>query len=100
MDLITKTADLYDAYGEKLQVCEHGFLHFGGVRSFHGQIATLKCFEDNSLLSNQLSQPGNRRILVIDAGGSLRCAILGDILARRRLKQLGGSFDIWLHPRH
>jgi regulator of ribonuclease activity A len=83
MKLITKTADLYDKYEEKLQVCEPGFQHFGGHRSFHGPIATLKCFEDNSLVSKHLGQPGKGRILVVDAGGSLRCAMLGDILAQK-----------------
>lgn len=78
-----KTADLYDAYEEKLQVCEPLFRHFGGHIAFHGQIATLKCFEDNSLVSELLGQPGQGRVLVVDAGGSLRCAMLGDILAQK-----------------
>ncbi len=83
MNSITKTADLYDAYEEKLQVCEPGFQHYGGKHSFNGQIVTVKCFEDNSLVSQLLGQPGNGQILVVDAGGSLRCAMLGDILAKK-----------------
>lgn len=83
MSIITKTADLYDKYEEKLQVCEPVFRHFGGLRSFHGRIATLKCFEDNSLVSEQLGLPGEGRVLVVDAGGSLRCAMLGDQLAQK-----------------
>jgi regulator of ribonuclease activity A len=78
-----KTADLYDHYEEKLQVCEPVFHHFGGIETFHGQIATLKCFEDNSLVSKLLGDPGLGRILVVDGGGSRRCAMLGDILARK-----------------
>jgi regulator of ribonuclease activity A len=83
MSEITKTADIYDVYEEKLQVCEPGFHHYGGHRLFHGQIATLKCFEDNSLVSQHLGQPGKGRVLVVDAGGSFRCAMLGDILAQK-----------------
>ncbi len=83
MNVLIKTADLYDTYEEKLQVCEPAFRHFGGHLSFHGRIATLKCFEDNSLVSEQLGKPGKRRILVVDAGGSLRCAMLGDQLAKK-----------------
>ena len=49
-----KTADLYDIYGEKLQVCEPVFRHFGGHRNFQGRIATLKCFEDNALVRQEL----------------------------------------------
>lgn len=78
-----KTADLYDQYCEQLQVCQPLFHHYGGHRTFHGPIATLKCFEDNSLVSEQLGQPGRGRILVVDGGGSLRCAMLGDILAQK-----------------
>jgi regulator of ribonuclease activity A len=77
-----KTADLYDIHEEQLQICSPVFRHFGGRHDFHGAIATLKCFEDNSLVRDQLSQPGEGRVLVVDAGGSLRCAMLGDQLAQ------------------
>ncbi|MEJ2621953.1 MAG: ribonuclease E activity regulator RraA [Candidatus Thiodiazotropha sp.] len=77
-----KTADLYDIHEESLQICYPGFCHYGGQQAFSGPIATLKCFEDNSLVREQLSQPGQGRVLVVDAGGSLRCAMLGDILAQ------------------
>ena len=77
-----KTADLYDIHEEALQVCSPVFRHFGGHRAFHGPIATLKCFEDNSRVRELLGQPGQGRVLVVDAGGSLRCAMLGDQLAR------------------
>jgi regulator of ribonuclease activity A len=77
-----KTADLYDVHEEELQVCEPILRHFGGHAAFNGRIATLKCFEDNSLVREQLGQPGNGGVLVVDAGGSLRCAMLGDQLAQ------------------
>ncbi len=83
MDISIKTADLYDRYEEKLHVCSPLFHHYGGHRSFYGRIATLKCFEDNSLVSEYLTQPGEGRVLVVDAGGSLRCAMLGDQLAQK-----------------
>jgi regulator of ribonuclease activity A len=80
-----KTADLYDEYEEKLQICNPGFRHYGGTTIFHGPITTLKCFEDNSKLREQLDQAGEGRVLVVDGGGSLRCALLGDILAQKAL---------------
>lgn len=83
MNIHIKTADLYDKYEEQLQVCAPIFQHFGGHRAFHGRIATLRCFEDNSLVSKYLSEAGEGRVLVVDAGGSLRCAMLGDILAQK-----------------
>ena len=57
------------------------FSSFGGRKAFHGQIATLKLFEDNSLVRMALESAGEGRVLVIDGGGSLRRALLGDQLA-------------------
>jgi regulator of ribonuclease activity A len=77
-----KTTDLYDQYEEKLLVADPVFRHFGGHISFHGAIATVQCFEDNSLVKEQLSRPGNGQVLVVDGGGSLRCALMGDLIAQ------------------
>jgi regulator of ribonuclease activity A len=78
-----KTADLYDLHEESLQICDPVFLHYGGHKSFHGPVATLKCFEDNSLVRELLAEHGEGRVLVVDGGGSLRCALLGDMLAQK-----------------
>jgi regulator of ribonuclease activity A len=82
-----QTADLYDEHGERLQVCDPLFRHFGGVQNFWGQIVTIRCFEDNSRIAEVVATPGNGRVLVIDAGGSLRCAVLGDRLAQKAVDQ-------------
>lgn len=78
-----KTADLCDEYPGSLQVCEPGFRDFGGRARFFGQISTIKCFEDNSLVREAVGEPGEGRVLVVDAGGSKRCAMLGDLLAAK-----------------
>ena len=77
-----KTADLSDEYPGSLQIAEPGFIDFGGNTVFHGAISTVKCYEDNSRVREQLSTPGEGRVLVVDAGGSRRCAMLGDVLAQ------------------
>lgn len=77
-----KTADLYDAHGDTLQVAAPLFRNYGGRKTFHGPIATLKVFEDNTLVRAALETPGNGRVLVVDGGGSLRCALVGDMLAQ------------------
>jgi regulator of ribonuclease activity A len=77
-----KTADLYDGYGEQLQVAAPAFTNYGARREFSGQITTLKIFEDNTLVRETLNQPGVGKVLVVDGGGSLRCALLGDQLAQ------------------
>ena len=75
------TADLYDTHGEKLRVAAPIFRDFGAIRSFAGAAATVKVFEDNSLVRAALETPGAGRVLVVDGGGSLRCALVGDKLA-------------------
>ena len=79
MDLLT--TDLCDAHEAAVRAVEPMFSSFGGRDAFHGQIATLKLFEDNSLVRVALESPGEGRVLVIDGGGSLRRALLGDQLA-------------------
>ncbi|RMN29159.1 Ribonuclease activity regulator protein RraA [Pseudomonas coronafaciens pv. zizaniae] len=80
------TPDLCDAYPEQVQVVEPMFSNFGGRDSFGGQIVTLKCFEDNSFVKQQVELDGKGKVLVVDGGGSLRCALLGDMLAEKAAK--------------
>lgn len=79
MDLLT--TDLCDMHEEKVRVVEPMFSSFGGRAAFFGRIATLKLYEDNSLVRKALESPGDERVLVIDGGGSLRRALVGDQLA-------------------
>jgi regulator of ribonuclease activity A len=76
-----KTTDLYDQHSEALRVCEPIFGDYGGLTRFAGPAATVKCFEDNTQVKAALAEPGGGRILVVDAGGSMRCAMLGDLIA-------------------
>lgn len=77
------TPDLCDAYPDLIQVVEPMFSNFGGRDSFGGQIVTVKCFEDNSRVKELAEQDGSGKVLVVDGGGSLRCALLGDMIAER-----------------
>jgi regulator of ribonuclease activity A len=61
------------------------FRHFGGRPAFHGPLRTIACFEDNSLVAERVREPGDGAILVVDGGASLRCALIGDNLARLAL---------------
>lgn len=74
------TTDLSDA-NPTIPAVEPMFADFGGRLQFHGPAHTLKIFEDNSLVRAALEQPGEGKVLVVDGGGSLRCALLGDQLA-------------------
>jgi regulator of ribonuclease activity A len=81
MSTLPATADLYDTHGENLRVLAPIFRDFGGLLTFAGPVTTLKVFEDNSLVRAALEEPGQGRVLVVDGGGSLRCALVGDNLA-------------------
>lgn len=81
-----QTADLCDAHEGKLCVVAPMFRSYGGRTRFGGQIATLKVFEDNSLVRAALETPGQGRVLVVDGGGSMRCALVGDQLAQLGVK--------------
>jgi regulator of ribonuclease activity A len=76
-----QTADLCDQHEDQLRVCQPMFRSYGGRKRFGGQIATLKLFEDNSLVRKALESPGAGRVLVIDGGASMRRALVGDQLA-------------------
>lgn len=69
-------ADLSDAHPEAA-ICAPLFRDYGGTSRFHGPIRTLKLFEDNALLRSTLETPGEAAVLVVDGGGSLRCALVG-----------------------
>jgi regulator of ribonuclease activity A len=75
------TADLADKHGQALRVCETQFRQFGGCRAFAGPVRTVSCHEDNGLLRELLQAPGSDAILVVDGGGSLHSALVGDMLA-------------------
>ena len=77
-----KTPDLCDGFEGSVWVAEPLFRDFGGATSFHGPVATVRVFEDNVLVRKALETDGQRRVLVVDGGGSTRCALLGDRLAR------------------
>lgn len=81
-----KTTDLSDLHPKKVQAAESLFRDFGGRKMFHGEIVTLKIFEDNSFVRKALEQNGEGKVLVVDGGGSLRCALLGDQLGELAVK--------------
>lgn len=76
------TADLCDRFADKenFQIVDPLFRQFGARRRFSGYITTLKVFEDNALVRATLEEKVSDRVLVIDGGGSRRCALLGDTL--------------------
>jgi len=88
-----KTADLCDDHSENgtLQILTPIFKDFGGCISFHGKAHTISCFEDNSMVREAVfmdgkDEHGHGKVLVVDGGGSLRHALMGDMLAAKALE--------------
>jgi len=79
------TANLCDKHAkeEHFQIAEPILKSFGGKTKFCGQVTTLKVFEDCVLVRKTLEEKVDQRILVIDGGGSHRCALLGSSLAEK-----------------
>ena len=77
------TCDLCDEFESILQIAEAAFASFGGRHAFSGRIATIQCPEDNSLVREMVASNGRGQVLVVDGGGSLRRALLGDQLAEK-----------------
>ena len=76
------TPDLSD---EAPEVCvlELQLGNYGQIRQFGGAVVTIKCHEDNSLVKQCVEEPGLGRVIVVDGGGSMRRALLGDLLAEK-----------------
>ena len=80
------TCDISDQLHPHVQYLDPIFKSYGGKTAFSGRIVTIKCFEDNSLVEEALKMNGKGSVLVIDAGESLRCAMLGDKRASDAIK--------------
>lgn len=85
-DLKVSTPDLSDNYPDNTRVLDSIFKNYGGKKAFGGEIVTVKCFEDNSLVKEQASNNGLGKVMVVDGGGSLRKALLGDMIAKSAVK--------------
>lgn len=77
------TCDLCDEHADELQIAAPVFSAFGGRRAFCGEIVTLTCPEDNGLVRIAVTEPGQGKVMVIDGGGSVRRALMGDMLAAK-----------------
>lgn len=81
MDTPHPTADLYDRFEAACYSCETQFRQFGGRRALAGRIRTVRCRGDNLLIRRQFEGQGDGGVLVVDGGGSLQWALVGDMLA-------------------
>ena len=85
--MTVSTADLWDERGSELQSCSVQLRHYGGRSAFSGPISTVRCHRDNALVKAALAEPGQGRVLVVDGGGSLESALMGDLIAASAVEQ-------------
>lgn len=89
------TCDLHDEFGQTLEILPFGTTSYGGRKTFSGPVETVKCYEDNSRIKELSQKPGEGRVLVVDAGGSVRNAVMGDMIAGDFLKNGWVGIVIW-----
>ena len=89
------TPDLCDEHLDKISVLDPIFINYGGRQAFLGKVVTIKCFEDNSLVKELASQNGSGKVMVVDGGGSLRRALLGDMIAENAVNNGWEGFIIY-----
>lgn len=75
------TADLYDERGDEVDSLSLQLHDIGGRIAFDGPIRTVRCHRDNALVKATLATPGDGAVLVVDGGGSLESALVGDLIA-------------------
>ena len=75
-----RTADLFDEQSDAWQSGPLQWRSFGGRTQFDGLISTVQCRDDNALVRAALCEPAEAGVLVVDGGGSLRSALVGDVL--------------------
>jgi regulator of ribonuclease activity A len=80
------TPDLCDEHGDSIQVSLANYLSYGAIGKFYGQVDTVKCPDDNSIVKEVLSERGSKRILVIDAGNINHASMIGDQIASNAAK--------------
>jgi regulator of ribonuclease activity A len=85
-DASFSTPDLCDDFSPEVRVLEMSLQDFGGHARFCGPVVTVRCFEDNSKIKQLASAPGEGKVMVVDGGGSLRRALLGDLVAKAAVK--------------
>jgi regulator of ribonuclease activity A len=74
------TADICDQHPSEVQVLDPKYNSYGGIAMCHGEIVTIKLFEDNKALVELLrDNRGDGKICVVDVEGDY-CAVVGETL--------------------
>ena len=83
---MTSLPDLSDQYSNKIQIGKLVLQSFGRRHSISGEIYTVSCSDDNSVVKEVLSREGKNKVLVIDASGVTHASMIGDQIAESAVK--------------
>ena len=87
------TADIcYET--DDMQIVDPIFKAYGNNKKFSGKIRTVIAIEDNSYVKKLVDEKVSGDVMVIDGGGSLKCALLGDNLAMKAFENGWSGFVI------
>ena len=89
-----KTTDLCDEHAEAI-VLSPLLRDFGGRIDFEGPALTVTCREDNSRIKELSQTTGDGRVLVVDGGGSQRCALIGDVIGADLVRNGWAGAVVW-----
>lgn len=79
--MLPSTPDLCDQFPEHFRIMAPLYQDYGKNSRFSGRVTTVKCFEDNSIIKALSNTQGYGGVVVVDGGGSLKKALLGDVIA-------------------
>ena len=83
---MTSLPDLSDQNPDQIQIGKLALQSFGGMHSISGEIYTVSCSDDNSVVKEALSREGENKVLVIDAPGVTHASMIGDQIAESAVK--------------
>ena len=78
--------DLSDQHSEQIQIGKLALQSYGSMHSIAGEIYTVSCSDDNSVVKEVLSREGKDKVLVIDASGVTHASMIGDQIAESAVK--------------
>ena len=83
---MTSLPDLSDQHSGQIQIGKLSLQSFGSRHSIAGEIYTVSCSDDNSVVKETLSREGKNKVLVIDASGVTHASMIGDQIAESAVK--------------
>ena len=78
--------DISDKYSDEIQIGKLILNSYGKIKSVAGEIYTVSCSDDNSIVKKALASEGNNKVLIIDASGVSHASMVGDQIAESAVK--------------